>query len=331
MVATLLADEIGMFSRGSWGFIAQVSPSPAVAAGQAFFAGFKGPIQNKMKGCPLFDLIAQSEAGDPDLLALNVEGRSPASWHSDRFLEAQRRTLPLPVFVRLYENRWAEGEDQFLTVAMVEGAIDAALNRGGVPATGEIVVLGLDVGLVCDRTILTAVALGPKAVRLIRARVWAGSHDGPVDLAEVQDAAAALYRELGAQLLVLDPWQAAQMNQAFIGFGLATSVHNFTGPSVERMAAGMYRLFANGGIKIPDDEDLRAELLGLTCKSTASGGYKWQHPSGGHDDRVVSLALRASPLFEAEMEPPADVERVVFLNPDPERELRDLLPLGPWM
>jgi len=326
VVATLLCDEVGQFGKGMWGLIAQVSPSPAVVGGQTWFSGFKGPVQNRAKGCPLFDLMAAAEAGDPDLYALVVEGRSPASWHTDKFLEAQRRMLPANVYAQLYENRWVEGEDQFLTLAMVGGAIDHALDRGGVPAPGEIVVLGMDVGLVCDRTVLSAVAIGRGGARLIRQRVWAGSYERPVELGEVQETAAALYRELGARLIVLDPWQAAQMGQGFAAAGLAVEIYRFTGQSVERMAAGLYGLFANGQIRLPDDDELKQELLSLTCRATA-GGYKWEHPSGGHDDRVTSLALAASPLFEAAASVPEDGgEEIVYANP-----AEDWLTVPAWM
>jgi hypothetical protein len=309
VVSTLLCDEVGQFPRGSWSFIAQVSPSPAVAHGQSFFSGFKGPLQHRTEGAPLFDLIAQLEAGAADLFGVNVEGRSPASWHTDEFLEAARRQLPPNVFEQLYMNRWSEGDDQFLSITMVEGAVDPSLCAiSSRPASGEAVVLGLDVGLVKDRSVLSAVAHGGSAgARLIRQRVWAGSHDEPVDLGEVEAAAAAMYHDLGASLVIGDPWQAVYLLERLQGRGIAVEVYKFTAGSVQRMAAGVYNLFSRGGIRIPDDPELKAELLSLTTKATTAG-YKWEHPSGGHDDRVVALALACSPLFLTE---PAALERVV--------------------
>jgi hypothetical protein len=322
VVATLLADEIGQFAKGSWPFIAQVSPSPAVASGQTFFAGFKGPIQHRTAGAPLFDLLEQLNRAEPSLFGLNVEGRSPASWHTDEFLDEQKRTLPPSVFARLYMNAWSEGEDQFLSVRMVDGATDESLNLGDVRAADERVCLGLDLGLVSDRAVLTASALHPtRGARQIRSRVWQGSHERPVDLQAVENQVKALYHELRAGLLLLDPWQGRQMEQRLAKAGLRVMVYNFTGPSVERLAAGVYGAFANGRVRIPADLDLREELLSLTVKQTTSG-YRWQHPSGGHDDRVMALALSMWPLIE----PPAPAEeRIVIFNPLEMLEMRGVL------
>lgn len=299
VVATLLADEIGQFPKGSWSFISQVSPSPAVPEGQVVFAGFKGGMQHRVPEAPLYDLCEQFRRGE--IMGLNVEGRSPASWHTDAFLDENRRVLPSAIFRQLYCNEWAEGKDQFLSISLIETAVDATLDCGGVPGRDERVCLGLDLGLVSDRAVLTASALSQaRGVRQIRSLVWQGSHEAPVDLQRVEDTVVAIYRDLHAGLLVLDPWQGRQMEQRMAKAGLNVHVHNFTGPSVERLAAGLYSLFANGRIKIPNDSNLKEELLGLTVKQTQSG-YRWQHPEGRHDDRVTALTLSAWPLIETEV------------------------------
>ncbi|MBW3542538.1 MAG: phage terminase family protein, partial [Planctomycetes bacterium] len=52
-----------------------------------------------------------------------------APWLAADFLQEQRRLLPEPVYLRLWENRWQHSDGAFVTLAEAEACRDASLRR----------------------------------------------------------------------------------------------------------------------------------------------------------------------------------------------------------
>jgi hypothetical protein len=56
------------------------------------------------------------------------------------------------------------------------------------------------------------------------------------------------------------------------------------------MTSTLLEAFREGRVRIPDDEELRRELLGLIIKES-SAGFRFENAPGHFDDRVVALTL----------------------------------------
>jgi hypothetical protein len=119
----------------------------------------------------------------------------------------------------------------------------------------------------------------------------------------------------------VDPWQAAGLVQRLQQRGVAAQEFPFTTQSVGRLAHAIYTLLRSHRIALPDDEDLREELLGVRLRENQPGQYRLDHESGRHDDQAVTVALAAHLVLSGDASP-----RLVVLD-DVDDE--DLAPAAP--
>ena len=234
------------------------------------------------------------------------EGSGPAPWlDSDRLAE-QKARLPDSVFRQLFKNEWVAVEGSFLDPAVV----DAAFTLDG-PSLGPPELIdsetesrpnyyaALDLGSVSDRTALAIGHRDGEAVVLDRMQVWQGTRARPVDFAEVEKFIVDAHKRFGFRLR-LDPWQGLDLAQRLRAQGVRAEEFPFSQSSKQRLAATLLHSLNAGNLKLYDGaEGLRDELLGLRLRQSASGAWSFDHSSGGHDDRAVSLALMLVGALEA--------------------------------
>ena len=86
--------------------------------------------------------------------------------------------------------------------------------------------------------------------------------------------------------------------QAKERFGYKVEPVNFSGPVKEALAYPLRAAFEDKSIKIPNNNDVRADLRSIKKVSTAAGNVRFEadHGPGGHADRfwAVALALHAA-------------------------------------
>ncbi|HEY4226033.1 MAG TPA: hypothetical protein VGM70_09485 [Pseudolysinimonas sp.] len=164
-------------------------------------------------------------------------------------------------------------------------------------------VIGLDLGLKNDRTVMTVAHAepqdggGPRVV-LDRITVLQGSRKNPVQLADVELLANQTSRAYGHARIRLDPWQAVGLAQRLRDGGVSVEEWSFTAQSVGRLGQTLHLLLRDHRLALPDDEDLLNELMTVRLRESAPGVYRLDHDSGQHDDRAVSLGLAALALTE---------------------------------
>jgi hypothetical protein len=221
-----------------------------------------------------------------------------ASWISAAWLAQQQRSLPPHVFARLHLNQWVEGVGAFLTAAEVDGIFTATLPR----LTGRP-VLGLDLGVMKDRSVLTLVRADPgtRLVVVEGMETWTPRPGAKVDLQEVEGTVADLADRLRARV-ILDPWQGILMAQRLRARGVDVVEHAFTGDSRRKLFSLLLDLIRTGRLRCRPHEELRRELLGLEVQETVSG-WRVDHRPGRHDDHVVAVALAASAALETAAAP----------------------------
>ncbi|MGI9084761.1 MAG: hypothetical protein ACR2FE_05650 [Aeromicrobium sp.] len=166
-------------------------------------------------------------------------------------------------------------------------------------------VIGLDLGLKDDRTVLTvchaerdaAAPLALPRIVLDRLHVLSGTQTNPVKLADVEAIAyeaATAYRAP----IRLDPWQAIGLAQQLRDRGVTVQEWNFSDVSVGRLAMILHLLLREHRLALPDDPDLLDELAAVRLREKRPGVYRLDHDAGQHDDRAVALGLAALALTE---------------------------------
>ena len=259
-------------------------------------------------------LVVLTTAGDPAHWAGRIidgarsstrwrvsEVPGPLPWANPDDLAEQRRLLPASAYARLHLNLWTAAEDRL---------VDPNDLRACVTLDGPLeydprhrYIIGLDLGLKDDRTVLTVCHAEPRddgAARVVldRLAVLQGSRKQPVQLADVERLAEQSSRAYGHARIRLDPWQAVGLAQSLRDRGVSVEEWAFTSQSVGRLGQTLHLLLRDHRLALPDDEALLDELMTVRLRETSPGVYRLDHDSGQHDDRAVALGLAALALTE---------------------------------
>jgi len=294
----------------SWGIL----PDGIVIDELAWWADTAGPrllfdslasSAAKVAGCRLLVITSPS---DPAHFAHKVysgalvdplwrvsEQTGPPPWLDGEKVEEQRRRLTPAMFERLFEGRWATGEDRLTTEADLAACV--VLDGPQEAESSARYAIGVDLGLRRDRT---AVAVCHRAadgrIALDRLGVWRGSRLRAVRLEEVERWIETAARDYNGAMVTLDPYQAEGLSQRLEGSGVRVELHPFTSASVARLAGTLFGLLRDRRLALPDDEELLDELRHVRIRETSPGVYRLDHDAGRHDDRAIALALAAATL-----------------------------------
>ncbi|WP_052668664.1 hypothetical protein [Nitriliruptor alkaliphilus] len=267
-------------------------------------------------------LAVLTSPGDPASWAFRVleEARGSARWRTSEVagpvpwldvedLAEQRRLLLEWQYARLHEGRWVGADDRLVDV---EGLRECVVLDGPVePVAGRRYVVGVDVGLKDDRTVVAVCHAEPvdvpdgdglrRASRVVldRMLVFAGSRRSPVQLGTVEEALLDVWSRYVGARMVLDPWQAVGLAQRLRGRGVQVEEFAFSSRSVGRLASTLHLLLRDRLLALPEDAELLEELAHVRLRETSPGVVRMDHDAGRHDDRAVALALAALPLVQA--------------------------------
>jgi len=259
-------------------------------------------------------LVVLTSAGDPahwssriiDGARLSARWRvsevpGPLPWADADDLAEQRRLLPESAYARLHLNIWTAAEDRLVSADDLRACVTLGGPLEYDPARRY--VIGLDLGLKDDRTVLTVAHAEPRPeggplVVLDRLAVLQGNRKQPVQLSDVERLAEQTSRTYGHARIRLDPWQAVGLAQRLRDRGLTVEEWAFTAQSVGRLGQTLHLLLRDHRLALPDDRELLDELLTVRLRESAPGVYRLDHDAGQHDDRAVSLGLAALALTE---------------------------------
>jgi hypothetical protein len=259
-------------------------------------------------------LVVLTTAGDPAHWAGRIiagareserwrvsEVPGPLPWVDAADLAEQRRLLPASAYARLHLNQWTAAEDRLVSADDLRACVtlDGPLSYN--PA--HRYVIGLDIGLKNDRTVLTVAHAerrdsGGPLVVLDRIVAMQGSPTKPVQLDDVERLALEASRSYGHARIRLDPWQGIGLAQRLRDKGVAVEEWVFTAQSVGRLGQNLHLLLRDHRLALPNEQELIDELMMVRLRESAPGVYRLDHDSGHHDDRAVSLGLAALALTE---------------------------------
>lgn len=224
----------------------------------------------------------------------------PSPWWAPEDVEAAAESLTASEYRRLILNQWCAGEDALTSEADVAACTGS--HRVLEPLRGRRYVMGLDVGLKRDRTVLTVGHLEPspagRKVVIDRVLRWTGTRTSPVSLTDVERSIVATWKQYGSPRLVFDPYQAAQLSERLRVAGVRADEYLFNTGSINRLARTLYGALRDRAIVLPDDPELAAELVTVRLVETGPGLVRLDHHAGQNDDQAIAVALVATALLD---------------------------------
>ena len=281
-------------------FFHQLTQNPVRKQPLTLITTYAGYDRNSL----LYELYERGKRGDdPSFYFFWPEGEeaaNPASWVTRGYLDQQRRRLPAQVFRRLHCNQWSTPDEPFVEAWQVERCTTGKRNlAGALPGVDH--VLTCDLGLTRDRAAVAVLHRDDRRGRTVLddLRVWEGSRQRPVRIAEVAATLEELHRRFRPRWVVVDPWEMRSFIQAHPHWRIAE--FNFAGSPMREMAQALYAAIADGELELYPaagrfrgrdgaDHDLQRELMSLVLVE-GPGGYKFDHRSGQHNDMAVAVGM----------------------------------------
>lgn len=218
----------------------------------------------RRKAGPLWTVKELAEGGDPAVLwRWHGENRSPKV--TREFIDRQRRILLPAQFAREHQNQWVDAADALTNQADVDAAMNAP--RVDVPV-GTRQVMFVDLGTVHDPSVIaTGCHLG-EAVVITRLETFQGSHDQPVQIADVQRRIAEIP---DVDEIRIESWQGVQAAQALTASGHRVELFAPTAKAHAEEWPLLVQQLAARSIILPKHARLREELLNLVVEVGPQG------------------------------------------------------------
>lgn len=237
-------------------------------------------------------------------------------WITPEYIEDQRANLPSIVFRRLYECEPTDGRGELVTLELIQRATFESLAQAAPPPAGPPNLpgwrwCGVDLGIARDHAVAVVMRADPGgAVFLERIDVWvpdpsaADAKDREVQVAEVE--ARLIEYGIGWRCrLMLDPYQAVQMQQNLEARGCQVERVDATPKNLQGMAEAVISLFRDGRVRLYPDAGrteisadhvttLAQQLLDAELKEQERGvRIVSRRTKAGHGDQASAFALAA--------------------------------------
>lgn len=244
--------------------------------------------------------VLEAARHDPLWRVSDVEG--PPPWVDPAEVASERLRLPDSTFARLWLNRWAVADDAIADEADVDAActLEGALE----PQGGVRYICTLDLGVKRDRSVAviahsapSATPAGGRHVVVDRMEVWTPKPLRPVKLEDVR-AWLEYFTRMYRAPLHYDPSQAYLLVEQLRLAGVSCHEFVFSSSSTAELATSMSQALRARRITLPNDDELRKEILSVRLRESSPNVLRIDHKAGRHDDRVISVAMACRLLTE---------------------------------
>jgi Phage Terminase len=239
--------------------------------------------------------VLEAAKSDPLWRVSDIHG--PPPWADPDEIESERLRLLPSVFARLWMNEWSVADDAIADQADV----DAACTLPGPlePQAGVRYICTLDLGTRHDRTVAviahhapTASPGGGRHVIVDRMEVWTPKPLRQVKLDEVRSWLEYFTKMYNHAPLHYDPSQAYLMVEQLRLAGVGCYEFVFSQSSTADLATSMSQALRARRITLPDDAELRKEILSVRLRETSPNVLRIDtRSSRQHDDRVIATAM----------------------------------------
>lgn len=229
-------------------------------------------------------------------------GKWLAGWTDKEWFEEQRAILTSSGYRRLIKNEWAAEEDSFLTRDQVRDIGNHLLHPATAkPGDVDLVAVATDLGISKAAAAVAAVGRvkGNNPARLLDLRVFPGSKLNPVSIARVEETIEDMRAALGAQAVVLDPWnfrKTIQERQAvwpIVEYNFSPgNLMALTSDVFRRVVSKQFEVYPDAGpaVQRRDHWNLQRELETAVVRQM-SYGERVDHKKSGYTDRIIAVGM----------------------------------------
>lgn len=262
----------------------------------------------KVAGCKL---VILTSAGEPshwsheiytkckdDPLWRVSEAPGPVPWLAPEELASLKWQLRPSEYERLVLNLWSEDEDR--AVSEEDWDFAAQEYKSLLPRAGTNYIMTVDLGILNDATVMVvahkepidkAHRLGPQRVVIDHLERWKGSKKAPIQVSAVEDWIVEHSPDWFRCPVYADPSQFRGSIQNLNLRGVRAKEWNFTATSVGEVATALVQTFRNRQIHVPNDPQLKDELLKVRLRESSPGVTRLDHDRGAHDDQAVAIGM----------------------------------------
>ncbi len=257
------------------------------------YAGFTGEsalLEGLEKRAVQGELIGTDLYAQPGMLAYWTHD-CPAPWQTEAWKAQMRQQLRPHAYLRMVENRFVSGEEQFIDIALWDRA---ATEQPIVADRSLPVVLGVDLGLKRDSSAIVVCAWDKGKVRLVSHRIFTPVKGELLDIEEtVEEAIREYARRFRVTRIRFDPWQAQRTSELLKKAGLPMEEFPQSVPNLTQMSTNLSDLLRGNNLVAYPDDDIRLALQRAVSVET-SRGLKIAKEKASHKiDVVVALAMAA--------------------------------------
>jgi len=232
----------------------------------------------------------------------SAPGQWLAGWTDKEWFEEQRAILTSSGYRRLIKNEWAAEEDSFLTRDQVHAIENPMLSPASAkPDDIDLVAIATDLGISKAAAAVAAVGRvkGNNPARLLDLRVFPGSKLNPVSIVRVEETIEDMRAALGAQAVVLDPWnfrKTIQDRQAVWPITEYTfspgNLMALTSDVFRRVVSKQFEVYPDAGpaVQRRDHWNLQRELETAVVRQM-SYGERVDHKKSGYTDRIIAVGM----------------------------------------
>lgn len=248
-------------------------------------AGLKGSWQEQY--------IYDTAKADPNEWRLFETKGSVASWMTQERIAKMCKTIPPLLVRRVIGNEWIDPAEEsgYLTrseIAKCYGKVNTVYH-------GQAqYIAAVDYGETKDRTALSIVYQDvSNKINVVELKVIRGSHENPVQVAEVEKWVKERHKQYKFRNVIFDPHQMVGTIQALELAGVP--IERFAsrgGAGNLDLSSNLRNLIINERLVFDENAglDFKEELANLVVTLTPAG-WKLDHKSGRHDDQAVSVGM----------------------------------------
>jgi len=214
-----------------------------------------------------------------------------ASWVTQEYLDTQRKRLRPNAYLRLHENRWTSGEDQFIEMADYDACVDTN-HRPLLEDKGLRVVVAVDIGTKSDTSAVVAVTKKDNRIILVTHRKWIPSKENPIDIEEtVEKYLLELSKKFSIVEVRYDPYQFHRSGVSLAKEGLNMVEFPQTIPNLTDMGQNLYDLIKGKNLLFYKDDDMRQHAQNARAQETPRGFRIVKGISTKKIDLFIALAM----------------------------------------
>jgi phage terminase large subunit-like protein len=258
------------------------------------YAGFEGEsdlLWNLYKRGLRGDQEAKDLYCQPGMLTFWTH-QPVAPWQTQQWLEQMRGQLRPNAYLRMIENRFVSGDEQFIPVEWW----DRAATSTPVVADRKLqVVLGVDASTKRDASAVVACSwdAATKRVRVVAHKVFVPGKEA-LDLEETLEAAVRdLAQRFNLIAILFDPWQFQRSAQTLAKAGLPMVEYPQSPPNLTAMSTNLYELLQGGNLIAYPDAGIRLAIQRAVAVDVGRGQKISKEKASHRIDVVVAMAMAA--------------------------------------